>query len=116
MTPLIDPAQLEMLRRLAPDDGGEFFARVVGIFMQQLNTTPAEIRRAHQRGDDETAARLAHTLKGSAGNLGAAPLIDLCLRIEEAARNGDAGIEDLLARLDELAGLTRRELETLKAP
>ncbi|MCP4662741.1 MAG: Hpt domain-containing protein [bacterium] len=115
MTPLIDPAQLETLRRLAPDDGGEFFTRVIDIFLKQLHTIPAEIRRAYERTDGETVVRLAHTLKGSAGNLGASPLVDLCLRIEESAGDGDADLEELIGGLDELAALTSRELETIKA-
>ncbi len=115
MTPLIDPAQLETLRRLAPDDGGKFFVRLIDIFAQQLRTMPAEIRRAHERADEETVARMAHTLKGSAGNLGAAPLVELCLRIEESAGNADPDLEGLIGRLDGLADLTHRELETIKA-
>ena len=115
MTPLIDPAQLETLRRLAPDDEGEFFTRVIDIFAQQLQTMPAEIRRARERADGETVARMAHTLKGSAGNLGASPLVELCLRIEESARNADSDLEGLIDRLDGLADLTHRELETIKA-
>ena len=46
------------------------------------------LREAASRGEIANAGRAAHTLKGSAGHLGARTLVALCARFEEKARAG----------------------------
>ncbi|MFQ5642279.1 MAG: response regulator, partial [Thiogranum sp.] len=52
-----------------------------------------DVMTALEQGDHETAQRLAHTLKGIAGNVGASGLQEAAGRLERAIkdRNGDAG-------------------------
>ncbi len=58
----------------------------------------AEIRAALAADDSETAARVAHSLKGAAANLGAAALAEVASRAE-AAINGRSGVESALNEL-----------------
>ncbi len=57
-----------------------------------MNVTPArldEIRESIVAGDFHRANRLAHSLKGAAGTIGAKPLQDKALLVELAAGQGD---------------------------
>ncbi len=72
-------------------------------FLQMADTQAGQLRAAAHAGDATGAARLAHSLKGAAGWIGARQL-------EEAARQAEAGLaatggpapapQDLLGRLD----------------
>ena len=60
--------------------------------------TVSELRAAFDSGDHETAERLAHTVKGVAGNVGAAKLQAAALELETAVKGGDsAAFETKLA-------------------
>lgn len=73
--------------------------RVVGnrrLYMDLLRklasereSTPAEIREALARGDTEKAARLAHTLRGIAGNLGVVRVHQEAGEIEKQINRGE---------------------------
>jgi polar amino acid transport system substrate-binding protein len=65
-----------------------------------------EYQFARQSGDPEAAARLLHTLKGVAGNIGATQVQQACLSLEQA---GDASSDESRIRLQNLAG----KLETV---
>jgi two-component system sensor histidine kinase/response regulator len=78
--------------------------------------TPSLLAEALAAGDREAAERIAHTLKGVAGNIGAIPLQESATRLEAALR-GDAPREDLealreetLSRLSDLVDRLDRDL------
>ncbi|MGX4641785.1 two-component regulator propeller domain-containing protein [Massilia sp. SYSU DXS3249] len=79
-------------------------------FAADLPRRRADLRAALEAGDPEAAGRVLHGLRGSAGHLGAAELVALCARLEEAADAGrlaevrDAlpGLENLLASIEQL--------------
>jgi CheY-like chemotaxis protein len=56
----------------------------------------AEIRSALEQRDQESAVRLAHTLKGVAGNIGAMALHQAALELETALKQGNSQPEALL--------------------
>jgi two-component system sensor histidine kinase/response regulator len=58
-------------------------------------------RQALAEGDQVTAERLAHTLRGIAGTLGAATLQDSAMLLERSIKNGEsAEVDPLLAQVD----------------
>ncbi len=61
-------------------------------------TTVSEIRRAMESGDAETAARLAHTLKGVSGNIGAGDLFESVKNLEASIKNNNGEDPDRLIR------------------
>lgn len=74
---------------------------LVGIFVDEAPGRLAELKRAAAARDAATVERVAHTLKGSAGILGAASLRATSSELEEraVARRVD-GVADLVARLE----------------
>lgn len=95
--PRFDEKPLAMLRRV----GRETLARkMIDLFLASAPERAATIRSAHAAGDLVAAGRAAHSLKPSAGQLGAVALQSVCQRIEDAATAGDAeGITLLLPAL-----------------
>ena len=78
----------ELRGRLMGDD--RLVRRILAAFPEDLDNILASIRAARDAGDLPAAARAAHTLKGAAANLGAAPLRAACDALEKAAVAADA--------------------------
>lgn len=111
---LMDPTQLAKLRELAAGDD-EFIASVIDAFLPQLSKVPPALRRALTDADERAVVELAHSLKGSAGNVGAVEVARLCLAIENRARGGDlGGVPTLVDELDRAAAATHGALEAEK--
>ncbi len=81
-------------------------------FVEQQGPAPAQLAEALRRDDASTAERLAHTVKGVAGNLGAKPLQQIASKVEKAIaaqspaadltpllNEFGAAMEDLVTRL-----------------
>ena len=56
-----------------------------------------QIKAALQSGDVETAARLAHTVKGVSGNLGGESLYRAAAELEKAIKEGKESIDHPMA-------------------
>lgn len=75
------------------------YRKILTLFREKQADAAEHIREAWQSGDCETAARLAHTLRGLAGNIGAEDLVNKIRELELALRNGQ---DELVAvRLEE---------------
>jgi signal transduction histidine kinase/HPt (histidine-containing phosphotransfer) domain-containing protein/DNA-binding NarL/FixJ family response regulator len=59
---------------------------IVDLYLQETPRRLAALKQAAQAGDREQVARLAHTLAGSAGSLGAVRLAAACAQVERLAR------------------------------
>ncbi|MGZ5201787.1 MAG: Hpt domain-containing protein [Telluria sp.] len=105
-TPAIDMAA--GVARLNGDH--EMFGRVLRRFAESFAATPDEVRDALARHDGEQAVRLAHTLKGAAGTIGAGMLQEAALRLEQSLRSG-AG--DFDGQLDVMAAELQRVLREI---
>ncbi|MDO9619269.1 MAG: response regulator [Pseudomonas sp.] len=84
----------------------ELYQRLLGKFVASQGDFPAQLRAALAANQQESAERLAHSLKGLAGNLGA---MDLAAQ----AANLESAIKD--ARHDELDGLLAELQQSLDA-
>ena len=82
-------------------------------FADAQASVPQQIRLALDAADLDTAQRLAHTLKGVAGNLGAQAIVPLAQALETALGERRGGAE-LQALLDTLAPALQTLLETLR--
>lgn len=86
-TARFDDKPMAMLRRV----GREALAtKMIDLFLASAPDRVAQIGQATDAGDLTTAGRAAHSLKPSAGQLGAVGLQELCQRIEDAAQANDA--------------------------
>jgi HPt (histidine-containing phosphotransfer) domain-containing protein len=68
---------------------GALLTELTELFVVQCATQRARIRDAIAARDIETLAMAAHALKGSAGNMTAAPLAEVALRLERMGLSGD---------------------------
>jgi len=71
-------------------------------FRIKERNTAASIREALAAGDSSTAERLAHTLRGTTGTLGAKNLQDLAASLENSIHKAELGeVDSMLARIDQ---------------
>ena len=80
----IDFAELE---KVVPDKAEH--AAVLQDFLAQIRMDLPTLTGALQRGDQVTAERMAHRIKGSSRMVGATGMAQTCAGIEQAARVGD---------------------------
>jgi CheY-like chemotaxis protein/HPt (histidine-containing phosphotransfer) domain-containing protein len=106
LPPIIDPAGLlGSTSTLSPQH-----REIVDLFLTEMPQRLAALSAAVARGDRDQAARLAHTLAGSADSLGAARLADVCAQLETFARDR----RHLSLHLTEKLAAVRRELHQLQ--
>lgn len=113
---LIDPEAIENLRALNPDDGDAFLRDLIGIFLEDTPQRLAELRESLGAGDRTRFTRAAHSIKGSAANLGANQLRTLSHRLETQSKNeGLENVEPLIGELEAAFSITKVELERIMA-
>ncbi len=109
----VDPEVLEMLADLQEPGEPDVLAELVGLFLRDTPERLGAISRARDTGDLEVVGRAAHSLKGSASNLGAMALQGYAACVELHARAGD--IVTTRAEAAELADEYRRVREHLES-
>jgi HPt (histidine-containing phosphotransfer) domain-containing protein len=106
---ILDPDAIEALRALDPDGNGQFLRELVQIFVTDTPRRIQELSDALAAKDAATVMRAAHSMKGSAGNFGAAKFAGVNRDIEAKARDGK--LEPVAALLPQL----HAEFERVKA-
>lgn len=95
---VLDPAVIETLRQLTPPGEPDVLTEVLQMFLAEVPPRIDRLRNAWAAGNIEEMYRAAHSLKGSAGNIGAQRLLKVCSQLDESGRTGD------LARAAPLVG------------
>lgn len=104
--------RIEELQALGKRTGRDLLGSLAGLFRESGEEHLAELKRAFAAQDADAARRAAHTLKSSAGNIGAFEVAELARSIEEAGREQVLGqANDALKRLETLLPQTIEELE-----
>jgi two-component system sensor histidine kinase/response regulator len=88
--PLLDPARLQMLIDLEPDESS-LLNRAVASFVGRSPEVLREIGDALRRGAAADVTQVAHKLKGSALNLGVPRVAALCAELQEIGESADLG-------------------------
>lgn len=88
---VLDPAVLEVLRSLTPPGEPDVLSEVLRMFLVEVPPRMDRLRNAWAAGNIEEVHRSAHSLKGSAGNIGANALFAVCKELDEKSRAGDTG-------------------------
>ena len=79
----------------------ESYVRLLGTFAETHDRDMEKARAALTTGDSDTARRIAHSLKGVAGTLGATPLQALAAELDRAIRDRlAADIDRLIAAVE----------------
>ena len=97
--PIIDLK--EVLERV--QDDRDLLVEILDIYEQDFVEKRKVIESAIQRKDLEQIKSVAHSLKGSSGNISAKPLHAAWLRIEQLAKSNETtGIPETLQEIDRL--------------
>jgi HPt (histidine-containing phosphotransfer) domain-containing protein len=83
-TPVLDADTIESLRALSDD--GEFLKEIAGIFFDDTPQRIAELEQCQVSGDTAKFTRAAHSIKGSAANIGATLLGAAAGRLEAESK------------------------------
>ena len=90
----------------------QLYAKLLRKFKDGQETAVEQIKAALQSGDVETAARLAHTVKGVSGNLGGEELYRAAADLEKAIKEGK---EDLDGPMTEFGSQLKVVMDGIKA-
>lgn len=88
----LDCQVIESLRELGGDDDPGLVVELVELFLDDAPKQIQSMLNSIETGDVEVMTRAAHTLKSSSANLGGLRLGDVCLAMENAARQEDLGV------------------------
>ena len=117
MAEVLNPAVLDSLRQLTPPGEPDVLNEVLGIFLREVPPRIERLRTSFAGGDIQEVQRAAHSLKGSAGNIGAETLHEAARRIDEKARTGDGSglqplIDTMVAEFGKVEGEIRRLMKS----
>jgi two-component system, sensor histidine kinase and response regulator len=84
-----DPLDRSVLVGLRELGGQELLAELAGLFLEDVPPQLEALREATEGGDASSVQRVAHTLKGSCGNMGAVRMATICAELEDVGRSGE---------------------------
>ena len=91
MLPAFDPHFFDPAEAIAGMGGKDTYLTVLEKFISNQSQSVQSIQEALAAADRQTAARLAHTLKGIAATIGAPALAESARQLESAIREDDTG-------------------------
>jgi two-component system, sensor histidine kinase and response regulator len=105
----LDQSVLAGLRELG-DQG--FLADLYELFLADVPAQLEALRKAIKGGDAPSVERVAHTLKGSCGNMGALRIATICAELQDMGHSGELERAPVLGeRLEAEFGRVRKALE-----
>jgi two-component system, sensor histidine kinase and response regulator len=105
---VLDPAALAALKQLREPGLSDPLAELFDLFKRESVGLLERVERGAAENNSTAVAQAAHTLKGSASNLGATQLAVTCLALEQRSRASDwPAVQEQLPKL-------REELERVK--
>ena len=113
MADVLDPVVIDGLRQLTPPGEPDVLNEVLAMFLKEVPPRIERLRTFWAAGNILEMQRAAHSLKGSAGNIGADALHQICRQLDDKGRSGDlSGLEPLIDALavefDKVEGEIRR--------
>ena len=102
----------EFLERVQDDK--ELLLELLDIYQEDFSEKRKALGEAMDKKDLEQIKSVAHSMKGSSGNISAKALHALCLRIEQTAKSGDANIGPLLSEMDQLYSKVQENIARIK--
>jgi two-component system sensor histidine kinase/response regulator len=105
----VDNAVIENLRVLG---GSGMISELAELFFDDASSSLRTLREAVDENDARSVERVAHTLRGSSGNMGATRMAVICAELQNVGASGDLGhAAELLDRLEKEFGRVRPALE-----
>jgi HPt (histidine-containing phosphotransfer) domain-containing protein len=109
-SPLLDPAVWESLRSL--DDDPAFLDELIDLFIDDAMPRAERVRTALAVGDLAAARAAAHSIRGTAGNIGATRVAAMATDIEHDL---EAGVSVTADRADHLHTALQHVVTELQA-
>ena len=113
--PVLDPVVVIGLRGLTPPGEPDVLAQVLNLFLVEVPPRLDRLRNAWVSGNIEEVRRVAHSLKGSAGNIGARRLYEVCRQLDTRGESGDRPGPALVDALGVEFGKVEAEIRRLLA-
>ena len=114
--PVLDPTVIDSLRQLTPPGEPDVLKEVLQLFLDDVPGRINRLRLACETGNAMDLQRAAHSLKGSAGNIGANDMLAVCRRLDELGKSGDvSGGQGLVDSLDAEYARVKAEILRLTA-
>jgi two-component system, sensor histidine kinase and response regulator len=102
----LDHTVIANLRELGDSN---LLSELAELFLEEVPEQLGTLQEAIEKGDAQTVKRIAHTLKGSSGNMGARRMSRLCLDLEQAGESND--LSAAASRLE----LLKKEFDHVRA-
>ncbi|HSA03014.1 MAG TPA: Hpt domain-containing protein, partial [Candidatus Paceibacterota bacterium] len=113
---ILDPRVLAELRELREPDMPDPLAELIDLFLKDAPSRLQKVRTAIEQNDPNALCAAAHSLKGSASNLGARRMAEICMNLEKQARVGFlADAPDLLQGVEQEYVKVQAALEAEKS-
>ena len=111
---ILDQAVISGLRKLTPPGEPDVLAEVLTLFLEEVPNRIERLRNAWQAGNIQEVHRAAHSLKGSAGNIVARRLFEVCRQLDDISKSGDlAAAATLVDTLEVEFGKVESEIRRL---
>lgn len=115
-TRALDPAVIETLRQLTAPGEPDVLKEVLQLFLEDVPGRIDRLRSAWQAGNAVEVQRAAHSLKGSAGNIGATDLLAVCRLLDDQGKSGNVSdLQGLVTSLDREYARVEAEIHRLIA-
>jgi two-component system, sensor histidine kinase and response regulator len=104
----LDRSVFAGLRELQDEGEPDILNELIELFLTDVPPQLAALREAVEAGDAHSVERIAHTLKGSCGNMGAVRMEAICAELEEIGRSEDLATAPVrISKLEEEFGRVR---------
>jgi HPt (histidine-containing phosphotransfer) domain-containing protein len=112
--PRLDPSVLGALCEFCPGNGTGILKEVVGIFLEDAPAHLRAVETAVATGDRDALRSRAHSIKGSAANVGAVRLSKIAASLEQSLKDGEhVDVIAALAFLEEEFDAVRVEMRRM---
>ena len=113
--PAINQKVIGELRALQNAGSPGFLAELIDLFLRETETQLVKLRESYASRDAKVFERIAHTLKGGCGNLGAQAMCRMCSDLQTIGHAADwPRAEALLPGLESEFQTVKIELESEK--
>jgi PAS domain S-box-containing protein len=110
---LLDHDVIDRLFELSTGDEANFANEIIDDYIRDTPPVFAKMKECMAAGDPDKLHKLAHSIKGSSGVLGAVAVAGLCATLEARGRSGSLeGAAELIAKIEETYGRTATALRS----
>ncbi|UNU23304.1 response regulator [Microcoleus vaginatus] len=118
--PAVNLTELQAFCSSIDEDSTKILSLLANCYFEESLKLLQAMKLAIDQGDTQALKRVAHTLKGSSANLSAAPLAQLCGRLEVMSTSGELDrASTLLAQIegeyDRVKNTLQQELQKIKS-